>query len=340
MKKRKYNIKNIVILITIIILSTILAGALLANVYVDSLLSRMNQTKRVDDSQLAIDETVKEQKKAYKVVNFALFGTDNDGNKTDTDRSDAIKVISLNYDLKNISITSLQRDMMIVLADESNDFDKINHAYWYGGANLAMATINYNFDLDINRYVTLSFSSLEKIVDIVGGVEIELSGPEAGWIHMGSGNQTLSGKKALEYARIRKIDSDYSRMDRQTKVIIAVINKIKSKNVLEILDIVNKVLPYVETNLSTNEIKDYLTDILSFNLTNINQYHVPNDDFNDTNSRTYKGYNPVYQLRSYEEQVKKIHKDIYGIDDYHVSQNVVTNEQRIIDTFGEFVSPN
>ena len=136
------------------------------------------------------------------------------------------------------------------------DFEKLNHAYAYGGATLAMQTINYNFDLDLTRYVAFNFEGVQHVIDAMGGIELEIKEYEVPYISnvSKSGYQHLSGEQALAYMRVRYADSDYVRMDRQTTVMKAMFSKLTTLGYTELLSLLNDCLPYVETNLTKDEI--------------------------------------------------------------------------------------
>ncbi|NLC96006.1 MAG: LCP family protein [Erysipelotrichaceae bacterium] len=339
-KKKKMKTKVKVILVLTIIISIFGLGYLGINAFVDNTLNKTERTEKIKVEDAGISEEVQKSKKATKVVNIALFGTDNDGNYSDTDRSDAIKVISLNFDDKVINITSIQRDTLVYMPDPHNDWSKLNHAYWFGGPTLAIKTINTNFDLDITKYATFSFKASEKLVDLVGGVNIDLKGQEILQrdkplgIYGEEGVYTLNGKQAMNYSRIRYIDDDFYRMERQNKVIKEIVRKLKTKSPLEILDIVNEMLPYVETNITNNEIKTYLTSLLSFDLNNITQNSIPSDGVASSEVISYQGYGPIYVPKNFEKLVKEVHLHIYNDDDYQVSSTLLELEKKTYEYFG------
>lgn len=142
-----------------------------------------------------------------------------------------MKILSLDTKNNTAKITSIQRDMLVYIPGDVQDFDKLNHAFVYGGANLAMQTINYNFDLDITRYITLNYEAIEHIIDVIGGVDIYVGESEVPHIAEvdQSGWQTLDGKQAVGFMRVRYSDSDYGRMERQTEVITAAFSKVSSR---------------------------------------------------------------------------------------------------------------
>ena len=331
MKKIRKLLFRILILLIIIVL--------IINFYFDSLFKDIERQGKVSRNELEIADTFKQNHKGHNVTNIVLFGVDNDDNSTssfDEARSDAIKVISLDYDNKVIKMTSLERDLVVYLPGERQEYGHLNWAYSFGGSTLALQTINYNFDLDAQKYVTVSFGALETLVDIVGGIDIYLTDEEINqtWIPLNisgpAGVYTLNGEQALSYSRIRKIDSDFARMDRQNAVIAAVIAKLKQQNPLYLLQSITKIMPYINTNITANEIKILLAEMAIFDLDNIETYKEPAGELFDLYDAAGIGGNYV---SSYVDMVKNLHKNIYGIDDYNLSQIIKDTETEILNRY-------
>ena len=326
--------KKLIILLSIIIL-LIVSIFIGLNIYVDSIISRVEEGETIHTEDAEIAQEVLEREEVKDIENIALFGVDNSGAKYNEERSDAMKIISLNKTDKTIAITSVERDVVVYIPGDYQKYGHFNWAYWFGGPKLAVQTLNYNLDLDITKYATFTFGAVEDLVDLLGGIDVELTGNEAATVGIGSyaGTYTLNGKQALSYSRIRKLDSDFTRMERQNYVIQAVMNKLKNQDILTIMNIVNEMLPSINTNLTVNEIKDYITSLLSYDLGNIEQYKEPSGEYNDIQTCPGLG---GYIVRSYSGMVENLHKNIYKVDSYEVSQRVKDNEERIYSTYGEF----
>ena len=332
--KKLWIILGIVLAIIVCLIG---GGVMYANYLLDSTLEQMVTTDSVQREEVSVAPEVMEKEEETRVINIAVFGLDKNGDGSNG-RSDAMKILSLDTKNKLAKVTSLQRDNLIYIPGEVQDFDKLNHAYAYGGAKLAMQTFNYNFDLDITRYVTFDFDAIERMVDAVGGVEIDVKSREIpytrGYI-TSAGLQTLSGDQAMAYMRIRYADSDYVRMERQTTVMKAIFSKLKTISYTQLLNLLNEMLPYIETNLSKDEIIDLGMEALKVDLDNIEQYQIPTNGYNDINhSVSYKGYSPLYVLNSYQTVVRELHKGIYGDDEYQPSATVIENEAAIYAKFG------
>ena len=341
-KGKKKDITNIILTSIIVISVLIYGGLFIANYIINNILSKVGEGEE-------IDEVVEVYESDRNVVNFALFGVDMEGAKSQYDelRSDAIKIISLDYDNHTIKITSLERDMVVYYPVDEGELIHLNWAYWYGGAKDAVKTLNYNFDMDINRYVSISFGILVDIIDEIDGIDLELSEAEADALFRrkseGAGTYHLSGKEALTYSRIRSIDNDFKRINRQNQVIMAVVNKVKGLSLLEIYGLINEILPSVNTNLSTEEIRKYLTDVTGkVDLNHIETYTEPSGLFYDIKaSEDLTGYDiGGYVIRSYSEMVKDLHVNIYGETSYTPSQTVQLTEDMIYENFGDFENPD
>ena len=311
-------------------------GALVINSIFDYGFNRMVVTEKLDKDELAISNEVLTREDQTSVTNIVVFGIDRNDDGTDG-RSDAMKILSLDTKNNTAKITSIQRDMLVYIPGDVQDFDKLNHAFVYGGANLAMQTINYNFDLDITRYITLNYEAIEHIIDVIGGVDIYVGESEVPHIAEvdQSGWQTLDGKQAVGFMRVRYSDSDYGRMERQTEVITAAFSKVSSLGYNELLNLLTECLPYVETNISKGEMIKLGLDAINVKLDNIEQYQIPKTAAEEVNqSVSYKGYSPLYVLDSYQKMVKDLHEGIYGLDDYTPSQTIIETENKIYETFG------
>ena len=177
--------------------------------------------------------------------------------------------------------------------------DKINHAYAYGGPELSIKTINENFGLNIEDFVSVNFSSLPKIINILGGVDIEITNEELEYINgyiddinkkdgtnsshiTYSGVQHLDGTQALAYSRIRYTSGgDYKRTERQRTVIDAIFTKLTSAPVSSYNSLLNEVLPYVQTNLNATDILSLGTKVVWNRKVVLEQDRFPRDGYGE-----------------------------------------------------------
>lgn len=207
---------------------------------------------------------------ANYVTSVLLIGTDG-RSVSERGRSDTMILLSLNSKSKTVNLTSFMRDCYVEIPDYG--WDKLNSAYSYGGAELLMDTIEHNFGIKIDDYVSVNFISFANIIDSVGGIKIDVSDAEAQEINTilqaevnsimgddtfsdllsgGGKDILLNGKQALSYARIRYVgNADFERTERQRKVMELVMNKVKSFSPSSLSNISKSVMPNVSTNMPT-----------------------------------------------------------------------------------------
>lgn len=192
------------------------------------------------------------------VSNILLMGVD--GNADSASRSDSMILVSLDYKHMKIKLTSFLRDSWVEIPSKSKKA-KLNAACTYGGPQLVIDTIEYNFGVDIDHYVMVDFEMFTNIIDSLGGVDVEVTKKEAKFIN-NTTRQTvdygesvhLNGEEALVYCRIRKLDSDYMRTYRQRKVISALIGQARSAGIGKIVSTMRDVFPMIKTDMSAAEI--------------------------------------------------------------------------------------
>lgn len=242
--------------------------------------------------QIAKKEAKQEALKNEKSMNIALFGLDR-RSKEEKSRADSIMVANINFETKTINLVSILRDTLVDIKGHGKD--KLNHSYAYGGPELSMETINSNFDLDINKYVSVDFFSLAKVIDIIDGVDIDLKDYEANQINQnlneinnieklpegtdyiqGSGLKSLNGRQAVAYCRIRKVgNGDYERTQRQRNVLKAILAKYEKLDSGKRFEISMEMMSQVTTNIPINDIKELQSKILNDKDFTINQHMIP-----------------------------------------------------------------
>lgn len=207
------------------------------------------------------------------VFNVLLIGTDERTTEfSDNARGDSCMLLSINKATGKIHLVSFERGtgVPILSGQYEGQWDWLTHTFRYGGANLMMQEIRECYKVDVTHYVRVNFATFEQAVNSVGGVDIELTELEC----RGLNNQTytnavthttvhpgmnhLDGYNALQYARQRYIDSDWHRVERQRNVIKAVAQNLKTMNPLELNQVLDDVLPLVQTNLTEREITGLL----------------------------------------------------------------------------------
>ena len=311
-KKKKW----ILSIVTVIVLTTVIG-----TLYVYSQLSAVKKVSiSKNDQQLKIDK--KADQYGDDVINIAFFGLDR-RKKDEPSRSDAIMIISLDKKHKKVKVSSIMRDSYVDI--DGHGKTKLNHAYAYGGPELAIKTINSTFKLNIRNFVAVDFYELEKIIDTVGGVEIPVRSDEIKYINIymqetakiqgksvqevqKPGLQNLNGMQAVAYARIRYTSGgDYERTERQRIVLTAIMNKVKKLGPTEFPKVVSALLPNVESSFSSTEIMKMGTSAFALGIDNIEQQRFPLDDY--CQGKIIDGV--YYLLFNEEKTINQIHKYIF-----------------------------
>ncbi len=192
------------------------------------------------------------------VKNILLIGVDDRKGGT-VSRSDTMILVSIDRKHGQIKMTSFMRDTYVTIPGHGED--KMNAACVYGGPQLVAETIEYNFGIDVDNYVLVDFNAFKDVIDSLGGVTVKVEQREAEYINRTSkqnieygDNVTLNGEEALVYVRIRYLDSDFYRTQRQRKVISAILSQVKKSNPLDLIDTGKTVLSYVETDMNPVEL--------------------------------------------------------------------------------------
>lgn len=283
----------------------VLAGGLYVFGYMLSGLTMTHLTKDEDALGIApgtfTDSSIK---------NIALFGLDAREDEN-TGRSDALMVLSVDSKHHKLKLTSILRDSQVYI--DGYGYDKITHAYAYGGPELAVRTLNQNYHLDIENYVTVNFVEMAKIVDAFGGVRLTVSEAERVEINNNlyylsvesadadiqnsdylneTGELLLNGKQAVSYARIRHLEGgDDMRAGRQQIVLQALIQQLKGKSKLAYPALVHNVVPMCETSLGYLDMMGLapflLTDFTMETLTVPGQEENAYGDFNENGTWVY-----------------------------------------------------
>ena len=301
MKKRS-KISLVILGITVSILLIIVGGVYW---YGSHLFNKIEKIE-IDTNDVGIKDEVQEKLSEYSdsVINIALFGIDaQDG---EAGRSDSIIIATIDTTHKKLKLTSIMRDSYVTIADRGQD--KINHAYAFGGAQLAIKTLNENFDLNIEDFVAVNFTTMPKIIDKLGGVTIDITSEEVSHIPGidTAGTYNLTGEQALAYSRIRYASGgDYVRTDRQRTVLNKVFEKILDTNVTQYPSLLSEVLPMVKTSLDYSEILDLGNEVLKMGVTNLEQERFPRDGYCEGKLisgiyyLTFDKENTVQQLHDY-----------------------------------------
>ena len=343
MSKKEKNTKNkvlkILLSILIVILIIIFAAAGTAVWYVNNKIGKMKQVD-IDESKIGISEN--ENLSRYR--NIAIFGIDSrTNNYGQGNRSDCIMIASIDNTTHDIKLISVYRDTYMQV--EGHGLDKITHAYSYGGAELAIKTLNENLDLNIKEFVTVNFDAVSDAVDALGGITMPITSAEIKYINgyidetakvtgkksgyiTSAGTYNLNGVQAVAYSRIRYTSGgDYKRTERMRDVITAMLAKLKTKSVSQINNIADKVLPQVHTNLSMSDLISMIPAVASFNVAESIgwPYETKGATINDI------WYGVPSTLAT---NVEKLHKEVFNDDDYILPESINTINKKIINKTG------
>ena len=210
-----------------------------------------------------VEETVEETEPEGKTINILLIGQDRRKNEP-RQRSDAMILCSINVQKKTLVFTSFLRDTYVKFPGNYAS-NRLNVPYVIGGMKMLDNTLKLNFGVEVDHNIEVDFSGFKAVIDHMGGVEIELSQAEADLINkvivggdLLKGPNKLTGEQALVYSRIRKLDSDFVRTDRQRKVLNALFQRAKNLSLKNLLSLVNEVAPLITTDMTNEEIIDYI----------------------------------------------------------------------------------
>ena len=209
------------------------------------------------------------------VFNILFLGTDERTPEfNENARADSIMVVSINRKEHTIKLASIERGIGVPVPGRNDDL--ITHTFRYGGAQLTLSTVQQCFDLDVDRYVRINFNMFIQAIDAIGGIDIDLTQLEADGLNgkvytnatvkipVCAGRNHLDGYSALQYCRLRYIDSDWQRIERQRKTIRAVVDKLKTLSLSEVDHLANTILPLIQTNLEKKEIAGLMLEVPAF----------------------------------------------------------------------------
>lgn len=321
----------------------------------------------VQDTEFDKDKVVQNEGLDGKVetyTNIALFGIDSRGSEFDVaTHSDTIIVVSINNKTGEVKMASVYRDTMLKIVDDDGDisYTKANAAFFKGGPECAINMLNTNLDLNITDYVVVNFTGLTKIIDALGGLDVNITEDEQYYINgyltetrlitgldtpdvSSSGNVHLTGLQATAYCRIRyttfydedgtAYHDDMGRTARQRSVIKKILEKAKVAGVDQVMEIVDSILHYnteadkiMTTSLSFNEIMDMVPTVLELSLTE-------NIGFPFTCDTPKINGASMVVAQGLEYNVEKLHEFMFNEEDYEVSESVSTISDYLINYTG------
>ena len=299
------------------------------------------------DDTVNVDSLELNENLPDNVINILLIGIDSRSEHLEesNQHGDVQIIVSINKDDGSIKLTSILRDLYVTIPGYKSK-NRINVAYQRGGGELAMRTINHNFDMNIEHYIVINFFGLASIIDSLGGIDIEMTKQEAGAINAYikknppkydnqgddyeriplekvDGVQHLDGIQAVMYARLRSIDNDFARSARQRHLLELLLKKVTEGGMDfdKLFGLLETCLPYAKTNMSLADMGSLAMVVLQSGLLDridsgeplLEQNRIPMD--NTWKYETTESGASVVAFRTskrLKENVEALHIFIYG----------------------------
>ena len=354
-KRKKKSSKTPVLIAVLVLMILILAGLCVFYFGLKHYLGRMNY---VDDSDITINydlltadnddiegftemETLDAQAASVfanevnagqnidvasdgDVYNILLIGSDT--RNSWYGNSDSMILASINSKTKTIYMTSFMRDLYANIPNVG--IRKLNSAYAIGAGPLLVSTIESNYRIDIDNYASVDFNSMAQIIDLVGGVDLEVSTQEAGYLNKyldeicalqglnpadyyvaGGGMTHLNGNQAVAFARIRYTSrgsehSDYGRTSRQREILTQLMQKARTLDAATLLNVVNNMLPLITHNIDTATLTSLIANVASYVNYDIQTDRIPYDGMYSSLGEEL--------VPDFEATINRLHQTIYG----------------------------
>ena len=341
-RKKKKKKMIVLVIIEVLALLVIAAGAF-AYFYVQNQYDKI-ETVAFQKHEVAtnpdLPSSVVETSKGYRTIMFYGVDARNNSDLTKNANSDSVIICSINNDTKEIKLVSVLRDTMVQTTD--GKYHKLTDVYAAYGVQEALETINRNFDLNITEYVTVNWYAVAETIDLMGGLDIEITDKEAAAINqflwetskstgiassnvdVYEGVHHLDGIQSTTYARVRNVGHhDITRAERQRKVISLMLEKAKQSSIGTLNDICNTVFPNISTNLTLSDILSLASDVSSYKIAD--QGLFPYKYWDQSG-----GYYYVY-CNTLTENVDQLHTFLFGNEEYTPSSTVQTISEYILD---------
>lgn len=313
--------------------------------------ARLNNTiqrPKFDESNVIntnIDIDTEERMKGYWTI--AVFGVDaRDRAIAKGTNADVNMICNINLDTGEIKLVSVFRDTYLNIS-ENGSYNKINQAYFLGGPEQAVAALNRNLDLNMTSYMTFNWKAVADGINVLGGVDIELSKAEFYYINsfitetvkatgIGSKHLTkagmnhLDGVQAVAYGRLRLMDTDYARTERQRKIIAQAFEKAKKADLNTLNTLIGTVFPQVATNIGVDDLVKNASILSKFHMGESTGFPQARGDA----SMGKKG--AVVVPQTLESNVKVLHQFMFGVEDYNPSDTVKRLSAKIAEDSGMY----
>ena len=327
-KKRRRRI------IAMIVAECIALVAIFSYAFMARMMSQIQRSEEFQISEIKTNDIAvdaEENMKGYWTI--AIFGVDARDNAIEkSTNSDVIILCNINRDTGEIKLVSVYRDSYLNINDKGS-YAKANQAYFVGGPKQAVEALNRNLDLQIQDYMTFNWKAVANAIDVLGGVDIELSKVEFFYINsfitetvkatgIGShqlthaGMNHLDGVQAVAYGRLRLMDTDYARTERQRKIIAQAFEKSKKADFQTLYTLIGTVFPQVSTSIGVDDLVSNERNISKFHLGETTGFPQARGDAN----MGKKG--AVVVPATLESNVIELHKFLFGDEAYTPSDTV------------------
>lgn len=341
-KKRKKS--KVAFFFTMLIAEVFVLGVIFAYAYALKQYSKIQRPDYNVEQVLNTDLSEKKLAEMRGYRNIAVFGVDSrDSSVGRGNRSDVIIICSIDQSNGEIKLVSVYRDTYLDVG--KNSFQKATHAYSYGGPARAVKMLNDSLDLNITDYITFNWKAVATAINILGGVDIDITPAEFKYINsyitetvkgtgIGSvqlkapGMQHLDGVQAVAYARLRYMDTDYQRTERQRKVVELAFEKAKKADPKTLNDLLGNVLSMVATNLTWQDGLDVINDIGKYKLVDTQGFPFKKDDM----TKGTKGF--IVVPIDLESNVVQLHSYLFKDENYEASAKVKAYSERISEDTG------
>lgn len=297
----------------------------------------------IKNEELSVDDIQK--MKGYWMI--AIFGVDSRGTNVGKGTNADVNMIAcINQDTGDIKLVSVYRDTYLNI-DDKGSYNKINQAYAVGGPEQAVRALNKNLDLNITDYITFNWKGVADAINILGGVDVEITKSEFKYINSfitetvkttgigshqlkSSGMNHLDGVQAVAYGRLRLMDTDYARTERQRKIIQLAFDKAKAADYSVLNNILVVVLPQVATSLSFSDLTNVALNITKYKLGETGGFPFAKGDAN----MGKKGACVIPQ--TLESNVVELHKFLFGDEGYTTTDTVKKISSKVASDTGMY----
>ena len=297
-KDKKKSALRVLLIILCVVESVVLAGLLAGTIILESWFSKIGRDpyaggmseeeymqsetnnpdiegEKIDPDDIQWGNPANQIGAGKNIINILLIGQDRRAGESRA-RSDSMILCTINKNTNTITMTSFMRDMYVQIPGYTDN--RINASYAYGGMQLLDQCLNVNFGVVIDGNVEVDFSGFQEVIDLIGGIDIELTQAEASYLNrrgnwevennagqwsLKAGMNHLNGSQALAYSRIRAVgNGDYGRTNRQRVVLMELIEQAKKLSLPQVNKLMNKILPLITTDMSNQEIVGFVTDLV------------------------------------------------------------------------------